>query len=366
MIVRTGAALTLFAMPLQMSVALAATPAEQIAQLPLEQMCNASGALGISFGSTEHELAKLYGASRINRKLTAEFSPFTLATIEVSRYSRRFGSVLYRAKIATEAEALNARKAFINRLIDAGWVPWADAIDGRTASAGAKFAANFEDEALWYNGPTNGLDKDEGASLFIRYSIDGLIVECMGEAEADALRDEAQGKVPVGMAKPVFTPAENMMRWTPADCDDPAKRAEFQEALDRHNDLDLFFGANREYFEEHLAAWKMMKLTSSGKIEHSQLDDQITKIVSDILKAKVSDEMVEHVDNVKDAVEALENVNFNDEADICRGLMKMITQVGKTLVPKPGVAGDANIPIWRRINEFLDREAERLGVSFED
>jgi hypothetical protein len=359
MIGRFGAALALCAMPLQMGAAQAATPADQVAQVPLDQLCNMGGALGLSFGTTEHGVAASHKPGSINRDLPAEFGPFKTASVEASKYSRRFASVTYIAEFASKAEAMGAQKALVARLAANGWGLSSDAIDGGKPSAEAQLAASLAEGPVLYKGPPGGMEKNEGTMLTVSHFGQEVTVECMGLAESGRFMDEALGKMPEGTPKPFFTPVENMMQLNPADCDDPAKRIEFQKSLDRGSSLNVMPGADRVDYEERLADWKIMKLSSSGKIDREELVDKIIALIA-------NPESVENIENAMGVLSSLDGIDPTDEAGMCRGLMKMFTQTSTMIAPKPGATGDAITPQWRETHELLDSEAKRLGVSFVD
>jgi hypothetical protein len=358
MIGRVSAALAIWVMALHSGAAFAATPAEQVAQVPLDQLCNAGGALGLSFGTTEHGVAAWHKPGSINRDLPAEFWPFKTASVEASKYSRRFASVNYIAEFGTKAEAMGAQKALVTRLAANGWLS-SDAIDSGRPSTEAQLEANLAEGPILYKGPPGGMENNEGTMLTVSHFDKEVSVDCMGLAESGRFMDEALGKMPEGTPKPVFTPAENMTQLDPADCDDPAKRIEFQKSLDRGSSLNAMPGADRVDYEERLADWKIMKLSSSGKIEREELVDKIIGLIA-------NPESVENIENAMGVLSSLENVDPTDEAGMCRGLMKMFTQTSTVIAPKPGATGDAITPQWRETHELLDREAKRLGVAFVD
>jgi hypothetical protein len=172
---------------------------------------------------------------------------------------------------------------------------------------------------------------------------------------------EVFGEMPEGTPRPQFISTATAFGFDLNDCNDAGKRDFILSRLRRGDMFMMAPGADRAYYEEALADWKIMKLVASGKISR----DAITEKILGLLAGPDGQaSMAAGMSMLAGLAEFFDTAEPGDEAALCRGVHKMLLAGEKTVAPIAGATGDAVTPQWRGTHALLDAEAKRLGISF--
>jgi hypothetical protein len=347
-----AAAATIF-QPLP-ALAAQAVGAQPVSVLPLDQMCRATGTLDLDFGSVGNSLARKAPRRPLARPLGSEFAPFTEALLTYSRYSNILAMSGFDAVFDDEKGALAAADRLASQARQRGWF--------------ATMEPDKSDEVYQYSFSTTQEPSDpptlDETTLSISTIGNMLSVGCDNAAASARHFDEAIGKMPVGMARPQYADyAVSAIALNPADCVDAAKRKAFQDRLEAEGPAGFSSDWGRVTYEEDLANWKIMRLTSSGKIDHDTITDKIIGLLDG---PEAQENLEGAIDMLGDLGDDLENIAPDDEAGMCRAMHKMLQRTMSATKPMANATGDAVTLQWRETHALLDREAVRLGVVFQD
>jgi hypothetical protein len=333
---------------------LAVQPAYSLAsEIPLDRLCNAKGTLALSFGSIGDAPRRSGMREPVTRKLDASLKPFEEAKLTYSRFSNTLVSSGFVGTYYNAAGAAAAADQLAEQAKAQKWFLLSEPDD--------------ESELYEYSFSSKPAAGDpplpDETTLTLSVSEDTLVVSCENAVQSLIQFDEVIGKMPVGMKRPVFTDyATEAVNFSEQDCDDPVKRDALENAMDE--DGRNVFAPNfaRVSYEDDLASWKIMRLTSSGKISFDTIMDGIVKL----LDTPATQQSLEESNKIlMEFGDDMEKINPADEAGMCRVMFKMSRRTDASLVPDPNATGEAITRPWRQTHELLDNEAKRLGVSFD-
>lgn len=345
------------AVSMALAVAMAAAPAIPAAALtagtvPLGEMCSATSALGLTFGSKRDASLPQGMFSYVTRKLDSRFAPFAEADLGYTKYSSHFWNAAYSGTFADPDDAMAAADTLAVQAEALGWHPVTGPEDMEEL-----FEYRFSSKPE----PVDPPPADE-TSLSIMVVDSAVIINCENAAFAAMGFQEALGRMPSGTPRPQLADyTATAVEFNIGDCDDPVKRAEFQAMMDGPGRAALSPQLARAAFEDDLASWKIMKLTSSGKITYDEVTDKIIGLLADPESLKNLENATEMMTGID---EDFSTMDPGDEASMCRGLMKMMARAAAVTSALPDATGDAITPQWRATHILLDEEAKALGISF--
>jgi hypothetical protein len=333
----------------------------QIQALPLDQLCRTDGALDLSFGATSHDISPLHKPGAVNRDLGVEYAPFKDAALNATKYTHRFFSATLTVDLGDKAIEREAADLLAMRIEQAGWVP-----SVRSEGDDGPFHdfPPSESDSLFYD--KEGVEhpgSGEGVRLVVGPSLGELSIQCESIPLFKAQVKEAFGEMPEGTPRPQFISTASAFGFDLNDCNDAGKRNFILSRLRRGDMFMMAPGADRAYYEEALADWKIMKLVASGKIGRDAIADKILGL----LAGPDSQATIEAgMSMMAGLAEFLETARPGDEVALCGAIHKMLKSGEAAIAPVAGATGDAVTPQWRATHALLDREAKRLGVSFTD
>jgi hypothetical protein len=325
-----------------------ANAAPDFSRLPIDQICRADGSLNAFFASNGKR--KAGAASEINQPLDASFAPFADAMISYTRFSNRLVSTSFTTSF-DDGKNANLAADQLARLVEArGWI------------ALEKPEKNSDEYAYLFAIKAEAGDVTATTLGIVAYD-DSLIVTCQNSETATINDEEAGGKMPVGSPRPDFADyAPEPVSFTPADCDNPGRVEELQIALNASSRSFLSPNWSRVAYEDDLASWKIMKLTSSGKIDYDTVSGKIIALID---TPETEKDMQDAAKMLEDHVDAMQKLEPNDQAGMCRLIFAFEQRLNASLLPDPNASGDGKTRAWRATHQLLDAEAKRLGVSFE-
>ncbi len=321
-------------------------PAPSFNKLPVERMCSAQGALGHSFGETGVPGAGSgIGADRTD--LAPEFQPFTDVQLVETKWSHRFAGATYELYFEVPAAAKQAEAALIARLGAAGWTGY----NGQKAARGLVL---YSDESA---------RNAEGGAIAI-VSIGGkyLKFECTSMTLSPAILDEAVGKLPDDLAKPMPPVLALPAEIDPQSCTTESGRAAAEALLKGKPETFTRYVVAHADYRDRLTQWKLDRLRKTGKYSPEQL------LVFAMAGLKAGQPDGDPAGGVRDSfapfmammgdAEKLEPVlKSGDKEAICRGTLQMMRHLKDI---------DAVVlPQWLAMQAAIDAEAKRAGISLE-
>jgi hypothetical protein len=327
--------------------------AADVNSIPLDRLCRADGAHDLRFGEKGPPVKQIGLPRPVIVKLGDEFGPFREVSLGLSRYSNAFVWASYEISFADQDQAKIAADAIGARLISGKWYLQSGADD---SGLGAQYV--YSSAALVADAPA----PDE-TTFTIALLGNHMTLTCENAVQAQVGFDEASGRMPVGTARPQLADyVVPQSGFTVADCDDAAKREAFQREMDERGQAAFSPNWARKAYEEDLAYWKIMKLTSSGKTDFDSVSNHIVSLMDnpDTLAAFEGG-----LATLEEFGAEIEKLDPQDEAGMCRAMHKVIVRASALAAPKPGALDDAVTPQWQATHEWLDKEAKRLGVSFD-
>lgn len=336
--------------------ALAQSPAPTaaaVATIPLDRLCSAEGALDLRFGDRVDGAQKGNQSEPLLRELDALLLPFDYAELGYSRYSQKLSTIGYLATFSSADAASEAAEILVDK---------AQALNWNLVAQPRDVEGLFE---YSFSSKPEQADPVASDETMLSISVDeaSVSIRCENAALATVQLNEAFGKMPVGMPKPQLVDYQaSISSFTENDCDDPAKRSAFEADISAGNKAVFSPNWSRLTFEEDLVNWKIMKLTSSGKTDFDRINGQIIGLFDNTDSKETMESSMRILEDFGDELESLDS---QDIAATCRATLKMLKRSEDISAPRFEVKGDAITPQWQATHEMLDKEAKRLGVSFD-
>jgi hypothetical protein len=326
--------------------------ATSVAAIPLDRLCRADGALDLRFGDRVEGAKKGSQSEPVLRELDGAMLPFEYAELGYSRYSFRFWNSGYVGTFVSADEAIAAAELMAAKAKALNWQ-----LMSKPEEAEGVYEYRFSSKPE----PTDPPANDE-TTLYIAVEESTVSINCENTAQSLAQSDEAMGKMPVDMPMPQLADyAASISNFTVSDCDDPAKLAAFEARLNIDDPGLMSPGWSRFTYEEDLANWKMSKLVDTGKTDFDTLKSKTMELIDN---SDYEESLKRNLSIIEDFAAQLGKLDPDDKVGLCRVVLKMVDRSAASAARVAETTGDAVTPQWHATHQFLDKEAQRLGVSF--
>ena len=250
--------------------------ADPLEAVPIERMCGAEGVLGYRFGGTDSppKLVDFPGTTPL--RLPPAFAPFARAGIDSTKWSNRTYAATYEAELADDDAALAAIERLAGRFERLGWTAERGVSDEDAAERATMTytpPGRGEVHLYWPAGAT-GPDRRDGVRIALTRLDNQLTLTCTSLSLFQDHVEEALGRLPAGIPRPVEPHLPLPARVDAATCSDPGKRAALLAAHPDDADPMTRYVAERMKYRERLVTWKIDRLRKSGKLT----DDQMMKL----------------------------------------------------------------------------------------
>jgi hypothetical protein len=328
----------------------------QLNAIPIDTLCSTRGTNNIAFGSTDLPPSGFNIPGMDKRDAPESLRPFATMALDASKWSNHFYRATYEMP-ASKADAPQLIAAIAQRFRGAGWIEKKGSGDDGGSlldPTPAPGDVNFYSAAGAMSGNTR-----KGARVAIAYLPGQISVECTDMALLEQHAKEELGDLPPGTPRPQPPTLPPPATLDPAICTTPAGRADIAAVAGsgKPNALVRYAGARNNY-GDRLTAWKMDRLKKSGKVS----DDRMMALMVGSMRAgspdgnpmAAFDRFMKVIDQAGEAAKRGEAGDVEGECRATVTLFKGLEEIDRI-----------NGGQWRAMDQALDAEAKRVGVSWD-